>query len=107
MHAAFGPAVISGAALALFVSLAVSGVVVWAGPVDRPRARGSHASPTPTAGGLGIMAGAAAGLIAYGGLAGGEGRIAACVGFAALLGLVGALDDLYDIGARPKLLIQL
>jgi Fuc2NAc and GlcNAc transferase len=95
------------AALALAVSAATSGLVAWAGPVDRPRERGAHVSPTPTAGGLGIVAGAAAGLIAYAALGGGGSKIAACFGFAALMGLIGALDDLRDIGARAKLLIQL
>ena len=33
-------------------------------------------------------------------------RIAAALGFASALGLVGALDDLLDLGARIKLLIQ-
>ena len=93
--------------LALMVSAVVSGLVVWAGPVDRPRARGAHASPTATAGGLGIMAGTAAGLIAWAALRGGSGQIAASLGFSVLLGLFGALDDLYDIGAKWKLLVQL
>jgi UDP-N-acetylmuramyl pentapeptide phosphotransferase/UDP-N-acetylglucosamine-1-phosphate transferase len=34
------------------------------------------------------------------------GQIAAALGFAGALGLVGGLDDLYDFGAKPKLLIQ-
>jgi UDP-GlcNAc:undecaprenyl-phosphate GlcNAc-1-phosphate transferase len=107
--APIGPAVYIGAVAALAVSAAVSGLVAWCGPVDRPRARGAHDRPTPTAGGLGLMAGAAAGLIVFCALQppGAEGvRIAAAFGFAAALGLLGAVDDLYDLGARTKLLIQ-
>lgn len=104
-------AAVLGAATALCVSAALSGLVAWAGPVDRPRDRGLHKTPTPTAGGLGIIAGAALGLYVFAALAPAPladlGKIAAALGFAALLGLIGALDDLLDLGARLKLGIQI
>ena len=56
------------------------------------------------------MAGTCAGLLVFSAFvpspAVDQGRIAAALGFAAALGLVGALDDLLDLGARIKLLIQ-
>lgn len=103
-------AVAAGCGVALLAAAAASGLVAWAGPVDRPRDRGSHRTPTPTSGGLGIIAGTSVGLLAFAALAPAPladlGRIAATLGFAAALGLVGGLDDLFDIGARAKLLIQ-
>lgn len=104
-------AALVGGATALAVSAALSGVVAWAGPVDRPRDRGAHTRPTPTSGGLGIIAGTALGLLAFAVLAPAPlaelGKIAAALGFAALLGLIGALDDLFDLGARLKLALQI
>lgn len=104
-------AVAAGCAGALVGAAAVSGLVAWAGPVDRPRERGSHKTPTPTTGGLGIIAGTSIGLLVFAAMApvplAGLGKIAATLGFASILGLVGGLDDLFDIGAKAKLLIQL
>ena len=54
-------AALAGAALALAVALALAGAVSWCGPVDPVKARSSHARPTPTSAGLGVMAGTAAG----------------------------------------------
>ena len=103
-------AAVSGAAVALGVSAGLSGLVAWSGPVDRPRERGAHQTPTPTSGGLGIIAGTALGLLTFAALAPAPqaelGKIAAAVGFAAVLGLIGALDDLFDLGAKLKLALQ-
>ena len=103
-------AIITGAAAAFLAAAAGSGVIAWAGPVDRPRERGSHKIPTPTSGGLGVIAGTSLGLWLFTALAPAPhsevGKIAAAFGIAALLGLIGALDDLYDLGAKPKLLAQ-
>ncbi len=88
----------------------VSGAVAWAGPVDRPRDRGAHQSPTPTAGGLGVIAGTCVGLWLFAAMAGAateSGKIAAALGFASALGLLGGLDDLYDLDARLKFLVQI
>jgi len=102
---------IAGSAVALTVAGAISGAVAWAGPVDRPRERGSHRIPTPTSGGLGIMAGAAVGLLVFALLSPAPltdvDRIAGALSFAAALGLLGALDDLLDLGAKIKFLAQI
>jgi UDP-GlcNAc:undecaprenyl-phosphate GlcNAc-1-phosphate transferase len=104
-------ACIAGAAAALVTAGGLCGMVAWAGPVDRPRERGSHHVPTPTGGGLGIMAGVGVGLVTFALLApaplAGVGKIAAVLGFASALGLLGAVDDLLDLGARVKFLAQI
>ncbi len=98
--------VASAIAAALLTTLAVAG-----GPVDLPRARGSHVRPTPTSGGLAVMA--ATGLITgafvlmYGAAIPGNWRDGALLfGFASLMGLSGALDDLFDLPAKLRLGFQ-
>lgn len=96
-------------ASALALSLALSGLIAWSGPVDPPRARGSHSRPTPTSGGLAILTAAALGALIFAAVSGVRFdlmRVAAALGLAGLLGLLGALDDLRDYGARAKLLLQ-
>jgi UDP-N-acetylmuramyl pentapeptide phosphotransferase/UDP-N-acetylglucosamine-1-phosphate transferase len=102
---------IVGSAVALAVAGGLSSLLAWAGPVDRPRERGSHHIPTPTSGGLGIMAGAAVGLVIFAMLSptplADVGKIAAALGFALALGLLGAVDDLFDLGVRIKFSAQI
>jgi UDP-N-acetylmuramyl pentapeptide phosphotransferase/UDP-N-acetylglucosamine-1-phosphate transferase len=102
-----------GAALAAAAGVAgvLGGMVAWAGPVDLPRDRGMHHRPTPTSGGLAILAGASVGALVFAGLAGGHdsaglARLAAILGFAGAVGLLGGVDDLFDVGAKTKLLLQ-
>lgn len=102
-----------GAALASAVGVAgvLGGLVAWAGPVDLPRDRGMHHRPTPTSGGLAILAGASVGALVFAALVGGHdnaglARIAAILGFSGAVGLLGAVDDLFDVGAKTKLLLQ-
>lgn len=98
---------LAGAVAALVAGLVSWGVSRW-GPVDRPRERGMHASPTPTSGGLAVMAGVGAAvwllppLTRVFGLA-----LAETLGLAVVLGLFGAVDDAVDLPARVKLLLQL
>jgi UDP-N-acetylmuramyl pentapeptide phosphotransferase/UDP-N-acetylglucosamine-1-phosphate transferase len=102
-------AIIASVGAALVVAAGVTGLVAWSGPVDRPRERGAHVRPTPTAGGVGVIAGAGAGLLVFAWASPSDlafAKIAASFGFAALLGLLGALDDHYDFGARPKFVAQ-
>ena len=100
-------AALTGAAVALVASALLSAVVAWAGPLDRPRARGSHDRAVATTGGIAIMAGASLGLLVFALLAArvshALGQAAACLAFAGAAGLLGALDDLYDFGAKAKL----
>lgn len=84
-----------------------SGLIAWAGPLDRPRARGLHEGAVATSGGVAIVAGVSAGLELWAsGRAGTAPGLAACLVLAGAMGLLGAIDDLRDLGARFKLLIQ-
>jgi Fuc2NAc and GlcNAc transferase len=79
--------------------------------MDRPRPRGSHIAPTATSGGLAVIAAAGLGLwLVLGQLYGPKDetlRTVLAVGFAGGLGFMGAVDDLYDFGAKAKLGLQL
>ena len=108
MIAAYGV----GLLVALLVSAVLAGLVAWCGPVDPPRARGSHARPTPTSGGLAILAGASVGAAMMAALLprslhGQAREVTATLAVAGGLGLLGAFDDMVDLGARAKLLIQM
>ena len=52
------------AAFAFFVALAMSGAAIVAGLMDKPNHRSNHLSAIPTSGGIGIVAGLGAGLLA-------------------------------------------
>ncbi|HZZ33001.1 MAG TPA: hypothetical protein VFE10_13525, partial [Phenylobacterium sp.] len=102
-----------GTALAVSagVAAAFAGLTAWAGPVDLPRDRGMHHRPTPTSGGLAILAGASLGTLVFACVAGGHDAAgmrlaAATLGFSGAVALLGALDDLVDVGAKAKLLLQ-
>ena len=86
-----------------------AGLVASTGPVDSPNARSSHDAPTVTTGGLAVVAGASLGLAAFAltaKTAPGLAKGAMTLTFAAALGVFGGFDDLYDLGARRKLLVQ-
>ncbi len=87
---------------------AATGVAVLSGPVDAPKDRGMHRRATPTGGGIAILLGLSLGVVLYApGMAGLHNRdLAATLALALAMGLVGAADDLFDLGARAKLIIQ-
>ncbi|MFT4089887.1 MAG: glycosyl transferase family 4 family protein [Asticcacaulis sp.] len=94
------------------LAMALTPLIIKGGPIDMPRARGSHPNPTPTSGGLSVMA--AIGLTLTGllllvrpfpvsdPLHSGLYLLA----FASLMGLSGAVDDVMDLPARARLLFQ-
>ena len=105
-------AFVAGALVALLIGAAMAGMVAWCGPVDPPRARGSHQRPTPTSGGVAILAGTSSGAAVTAALLpaaarGDLGLVAAVLAVAGGLGLLGALDDVWDLGAKVKLLVQM
>jgi len=95
-------------ALALVVSwivTPVAGRIAWrVGAIDTPRERGLHVFPTPRLGGMAVLAAVAAGGLVFldptdetrGILAG-----------AAVIAVVGAADDLFDLSPDVKLLGQI
>ncbi len=94
--------------LALVVSLLVTpvaGALAWRiGAIDMPRERGLHQFPTPRLGGLAILAAViAAGLVF---LPHGAETDAILIG-AAVIALVGAVDDLLEMSAEFKLVGQI
>jgi UDP-GlcNAc:undecaprenyl-phosphate GlcNAc-1-phosphate transferase len=96
------------AALAWVTAAVIAGLVSRWGPVDPPKDRGAHSAPTPTSGGIGIIAGACAGLaLAASPLPPVQtGPLTLLLAMAVAVGLLGALDDVIDIGARTKLGLQ-
>jgi UDP-GlcNAc:undecaprenyl-phosphate/decaprenyl-phosphate GlcNAc-1-phosphate transferase len=102
---------LAGLAGALVAAILFSLLVIGGGPVDRPRQRGMHDQPTPTSGGLAVMAatGLATGLILWllpNDIPGGGKDGLALFGFAVLMGLTGAADDLLGLPAKLRLGIQ-
>ena len=73
------------------------------GLVDRPDQRKQHLGDVPLVGGLAIFAGVIAGAACYGAFDGFERTL---LGTAAVLALLGALDDRFGLSVRDRLLIQ-
>lgn len=97
----------AGVIVAVAVAAAMAGALAWAGPVDPVKARSSHARPTPTSGGLAILAGTCAGAAVEALAPGGGGEALGWIlALAAALGLVGAADDLWDFDAGTKAAAQ-
>lgn len=98
------------AGIAFFTSLAVTGFARLGGLGDVPDARSSHARTTPTAGGLGVLAGLGAGLwvaavfhdaTLFSG-PGSAAKLSAVLACAFGLGVVGLLDDRGLLGTGVK-----
>ncbi|EGF93415.1 glycosyl transferase family 4 family protein [Asticcacaulis biprosthecium C19] len=103
--------VLLGLAGSAIAAALLSLLVLKGGPVDRPRERGAHTVPTPTSGGLAIMAacGVVCAIILWfaGDAIPGQWRDGALLfGFASLMGLSGALDDLIDMPPTLRLGFQ-
>ncbi|MDC7677645.1 glycosyltransferase family 4 protein [Asticcacaulis machinosus] len=103
---------IAAFAVSALASAALTQLAIRGGPVDKPRARGSHNTPTATSGGMAIMAATALGIAIFSLLFhpqfprdGGHGF--ALLIYAVLLGLSGALDDMFALNAKFKLLFQI
>lgn len=73
---------------------------------DMPSARKLHSSPIPTMGGIAIMAGMMAGLVLWFPFSNELAQVSFFFSIAVLFGL-GILDDLKDLSARYKFIIQL
>lgn len=75
--------------------------------VQIPNDRSSHIRPTPTGGGVGIVAGVIAGFVVFSVATGSSfWALWGAVGLATGLGLVGFVDDIKPLGIRSRLLVQ-
>ena len=74
----------------------------------RPNARSSHVQPTPQGGGIAVVVAALASLWLGAALAGlaSEAQLAGLTLAAAILALIGVVDDIRGLGPVPRLLIQ-
>lgn len=88
---------------------ALTRVLVRVGPSDPPRDRGLHVAPTPTAGGVAVIAAVAVGMagVAFGAPQSEDAwRVGALLAIAGGLGLFSLADDLWDFGAKAKLAVH-
>lgn len=104
------------AAFALLLSLGVGAATTWLvarnatrlGLLDVPNERSSHQSSTPRGGGIGIVAGVAAGVIFLTAVGIPPGRdLGVLLVGTAVLAALGAIDDRRSIPAKYRLLVQL
>ena len=102
-------------AVVLLAAIAISaGLILALRPLlvryalARPNARSSHAAPTPQGGGIAVVTAALASLWLGAALAGlaGEAQLAGLTLAAAILALIGAVDDVRGLGPVPRLLVQ-
>jgi len=102
-------------AVVLLAAIAVSaGLILALRPLlvryalARPNARSSHAAPTPQGGGIAVVTAALASLWLGAALAGlaGETQLAGLTLAAAILALIGVVDDIRGLGPVPRLLVQ-
>jgi UDP-GlcNAc:undecaprenyl-phosphate/decaprenyl-phosphate GlcNAc-1-phosphate transferase len=98
--------------LSILIAILLMPLAIKGGPVDIPRARGSHFDPTPTSGGLAVIAASGlslGALLVWGKLGYQVDNLHYGVllfGFAILMGLSGAIDDVFDLPAKGRLLFQ-
>ncbi len=107
----------SFSAIAIVAALICAGMIVVLAPLlrayalARPNARSSHREPTPQGGGAAVVvatfSAAWTGAAMTQAFAAGEvGQFLALTGAAALLAIVGAVDDIRGLGPLPRLLVQ-
>ncbi|MDP8917174.1 MAG: hypothetical protein M3M95_08240 [Pseudomonadota bacterium] len=100
-------AVLAGVGSAAALTFVLGGLIAWCGPIDPVKTRSSHTRPTPTSGGLAVLAGAAAGLALATALASFAADdiapVAALLALAGGAGFFGAADDLFDLSPLVKL----
>ena len=96
------------AALTLVVVLAATPLTIWTlrrmGVLDHPNDRSSHHLPTPRGGGVAVALGVCAGVVLAPDLHGST-RAALLVA-AGGLGLIGLVDDVGEVGAVARLVLQ-
>ena len=99
-----------GVLVTVLMTVIVTVTLSKIGPVDQPRERGLSAWPTATAGGLAIIAAVVAGMMVYVTTTlpnPGLGLAPWVLLGACIIGLLGAVDDVVDVPALPKLVVQI
>lgn len=98
-----------GVVLTVLLTGVVTVTLSKIGPIDTPRQRGLSGWTTATAGGLAMIAGVCAGTMLFVALElppPGLGVTPWLLLGACLVGLLGAIDDVIDVKALPKLIVQ-
>ena len=98
------------AAFAFALSLALTGLMVFAGLLDQPIARSSHTRAVPTGGGVGILGGFGTALLAasiFYPLFGDQGMLGAVAATAMGMAFLGLIDDVHDLKPILKFLVIL
>lgn len=107
---------IAALAVSALGSVAVAVAATWLivkqaarlGLMDVPNERSSHRSAIPRGGGLAIVAGVAAGTLLLGAFGEWPSRpLQVALGGAAIIAILGAIDDFHPLNARYRLLVQL
>jgi UDP-GlcNAc:undecaprenyl-phosphate/decaprenyl-phosphate GlcNAc-1-phosphate transferase len=101
-----GVAFVAAFATSLLVTPAAGRAARRLGWMAMPSPRGVHTRPTPLLGGVAVMCGIAAGLLAGAPLLSGGGHRWAALAGIAILAAVGAVDDRIPLGWRSKLAWQ-
>jgi UDP-GlcNAc:undecaprenyl-phosphate GlcNAc-1-phosphate transferase len=93
-------AFLAAAALALALVPAAEALARRIGAIDRPKERSLHTVPTPKLGGLAILVGVLAAAVLF---LPWVPQTRAILGGALAIALLGVLDDVFELGAGPKL----
>ncbi|MBN8553720.1 MAG: undecaprenyl/decaprenyl-phosphate alpha-N-acetylglucosaminyl 1-phosphate transferase [Caulobacterales bacterium] len=99
-----------GVLVTVLLTVVTTVVLSKVGPVDQPRDRGLSLWATATSGGIGIMAAVMAGLMVFVAVAmppPGPGLAVWLLMGACVVGIVGAIDDIFDIPPLIKLGVQI
>lgn len=98
-----------GVVVTVSLTVLLTAVLSKVGPLDHPRDRGLSSWPTATAGGLAVIAAVVAGLMTFVVLDApdaGPGLTVWVLASAAVVALLGAVDDVLDFPASIKLVVQ-
>src|SRR5919108_3571807 len=103
------PLTVAASGMATYALIALLRPLLVRVALVRPNARSSHTMPTPQGGGIAVVLSTIvlAGAVASFAAAGEHTReLALVLGAAALLAIIGAMDDVWSMPPAPRLLVQ-